>query len=82
MTSKTCQPGHYENPDSFQEQDFTHFPGLADLRAPPPTNSGAWILHQENTQDRWGHVGEESPTTNMLATPQPTAAFNTVIIIS
>lgn len=38
MTSKTCQPGHFENPAGFQEQDFTHFPGLADLRLPPPTH--------------------------------------------
>lgn len=37
MTSKTRQPGHFENPAGFQEQDFTHFPGLADLCSPPPT---------------------------------------------
>lgn len=54
VTSVTCQPGHFENPTSFQEQDFTHFPGLVALlfasACPQAHSSRARFLHQEGTE--------------------------------
>ena len=75
MTGKTCQPGHSENPAGFQEQDFTHFPGLADLRSPPPApqtpEPGSCIGRILRTGGGRGGGGAPLPTGWLCPNPLP-----------